>query len=177
MTNFPVTFEDNAFDDDYSELAQIEEKAITKVLATFKNKLDHESITIANIQEQSGQKTDPMRVLKEVICSILLRNIDKLWQEHLLSIDHLRTEVNMRVVGQKDPLLEFKHESFELFDAFSQDLKLHIAHSLFKFQMIPPQESSNPLQNLKHKKKKPSTNLKSPDSKLYLPSSPIIGEN
>ena len=63
-----------------------------------------------------------------------------MWQEHLLNIDHLRTEVHLRVVGQKDPLLEFKHEAFILFDEFSAKLKVEIAHALFKFKMMMPQE-------------------------------------
>ena len=128
MTNFPVTFEEDAFDDDYLTAEQVEEKATKKILKAFKHKLDLEMQTIATIQEAAGREVDAMPVLKEVVCSLLLRNIDKLWQDHLLSIDHLRTEVNMRVVGQKDPLLEFKHEAFALFDSFSQDLKLQITN-------------------------------------------------
>jgi preprotein translocase subunit SecA len=46
----------------------------------------------------------------------------------------------MRTVGQKDPLLEFKHESFALFDAFSKRLRLEISRDLFRFEMLPPQE-------------------------------------
>ncbi len=62
---------------------------------------------------------NPEEVLREVIRSLLIRNIDRLWQEHLLNIDHLRTEVHLRSVGQKDPLLEFKHEAFALFDSLT----------------------------------------------------------
>ena len=53
-------------------------------------------------------------------------------------IDHLRTEVHLRSVGQKDPLLEFKHEAFALFDSFSLKIKIEIAHALFKFEMMAP---------------------------------------
>jgi len=172
MTNFPVTFEEDAFDDDYLTAEQIEEIATKKILKAFNHKLDLEMQTIATIQEAAGREVDAMPVLKEVVCSLLLRNIDKLWQEHLLSIDHLRTEVNMRVVGQKDPLLEFKHEAFALFDSFSQDLKLQISHALFKFEMMPPQEQQNPLQNLQQQHR-PKNFKKDPDSGLYLPKGPI----
>ena len=44
----------------------------------------------------------------------------------------------MRTVGQKDPLLEFKQESFELFRTFSERLRLEIAQDLFRFEMMPP---------------------------------------
>jgi len=73
------------------------------------------------------------------------------------------------VVGQKDPLLEFKHEAFALFDTFSQDLKLQISHALFRFAMQPPPEQQNPLQHLQQQRRF----KKDAGSGLYLPNSPI----
>ncbi len=166
MTHFPITVEEDTFDDDYLTLEEIEQKSATLIVDAFKAKLNHEIHTIASIQEGAGKEINALPVLHEVVRSILLRNIDKLWQEHLLTIDHLRTEVNMRVVGQKDPLLEFKHEAFALFDTFSNELKLEIAHGLFKFQMMPPEEQRNPIQNLQQKRK---PYKKDPHSGLYLP--------
>ena len=170
MTHFPVTIDESAFDNDYITIEEIEKKAAGQVIDAFKAKMDHESHTIASIQEGAGKEVNPLPVLQEVVRSLLLQNIDKLWKEHLLAIDHLRTEVNMRVVGQKDPLLEFKHEAFELFDQFSSDLKLIIGHALFKFEMMPPQEESNPLTNLR--RKEPGPYKQDPNSGLYLPNGP-----
>ena len=64
-----------------------------------------------------------MPVLRDVVRNMLIKTIDSHWQQHLLAIDNLRAEVSMRVVGQKDPLMEFKHEAFALFDTFSQEIK------------------------------------------------------
>ncbi|NGX50305.1 MAG: Protein translocase subunit SecA [Chlamydiae bacterium] len=172
MTHFPVTFEDSAFDDDYLTAEQIEESAAKQIFQAFRIKLDQQMVTIAAIQEGAGKEVDAMPVLREVVRSLLLRHIDRLWQDHLLSIDHLRTEVNMRVVGQKDPLLEFKHDAFDLFDQFSKDLKLQIGHALFKFEMMPPEQQQNPLQSLHHKRH-PQKFKRDQDSGLYLPNSPI----
>lgn len=144
MIHFPITVDEKAFDNDYLSIEEIEKKGASLVINAFQAKLDHETQTITSIQEKTGKEIDPLFVLGQVIRSILLRSIDKLWQEHLLSIDHLRTEVNMRVIGQKDPLLEFKHEAFALFDTFSSDLKLTIAHGLFKFQMMLPTDQQRP---------------------------------
>jgi preprotein translocase subunit SecA len=69
----------------------------------------------------------------------LIRIVDKKWQEHLLQIDHLRNEVGIRAIGQKDPLQEFKQESFHLFSEFREKLKLEFAHGLFSFEMMLPQ--------------------------------------
>ena len=53
-------------------------------------------------------------------------------------IDHLRTEVSMQTVAQKDPLQEFKHEAFHLFGDFSADVKRDITHQLFAFSIMVP---------------------------------------
>ncbi len=138
MTEFPISIEPGAFSDDYLSLTDIEDKAIAMVIQAFQIKLNSEANLVALIQKSADKEIEPVSVLLDIVRNILLRIIDKDWQDHLLAIDHLRTEVGMRVVGQKDPLQEFKQEAFSLFDRFSTHLKLEIAHSLFKFQMVPP---------------------------------------
>ena len=147
MLHFPVTFEAEEFDDDYLQLQDIEDKAAQKVVKALRDKIAHERATIEEVQSNAPagvQKLDANEILSEVMRNILIRGIDRKWQEHLLHIDHLRTEVNLRVVGQKDPLLEFKHEAFVLFDTLSESLKTEIAHSLFKFQMVAPPKEEKP---------------------------------
>ena len=62
----------------------------------------------------------------------------------MLHIDHLRSEVHLRAVGQKDRLMEFKHEAFALFDRLSLEIKQEIAHALFKFTMVMPENFVEP---------------------------------
>ena len=174
MTHFPITFEENAFDDEYLTVEAIETIASEKILAALQSKLDQEAATILAIQKSGNIKPDPLAILQDIIRSILLRNIDRLWQDHLLSIDHLRTEVTLRAIGQKDPLVEFKHEAFALFNQFSQDVKLKIGHGLFKFEMMPPQPepSKRPI-DIGHYENKRASLFSSNDplSKLALRSS------
>jgi len=154
MTQFPVTFDQTVFDSDYLSLEDIEQIAAKKVTEAFEHKIAGETETIRVSQEflpPGIPKLEPEKVLSEVIRNILIRNVDRYWQEHLLHIDHLRTEVHLRVVGQKDPLLEFKHEAFALFDSFGSKLKAEIAHALFKFEMssaprpaLPPRQPVEP---------------------------------
>ena len=176
MVHFPVTFEENAFENDYQGIEEIETKAAKKIIDALNYKLEIEAQTVAAIQEKAGKEVDPKPILEEILRELLIRNTDRLWQDYLLSIDHLRTEVGMRVVGQKDPLLEFKHEAFALFDSFSKDLKLKITHSLFKFEMETPQaRKKNYLSQLKKMRptKSPAFFMDDPTSELYLPSTPI----
>ncbi len=143
MTHFPVTFEAGEFDNDYLQVDEIEKQAISKVVTALRHKIGHEKETIEKAQKNApahAPTINPDGVLFEVVRSILIRSMDRLWQEHLLHIDHLRTEVHLRTVGQKDPLLEFKHEAFVLFDTFTAKLKVEMAHALFKFQMVVPDD-------------------------------------
>ncbi len=62
----------------------------------------------------------------------LLGAIDRLWQEHLYAIDSLRHSINLRTIGQKDPLIEYKREAFTMFSDLMGRIKLEIASSLFR---------------------------------------------
>lgn len=146
VAHFPLHFDAKEFDNDYLSLTDIEELAQKRVLCAFQNKLSHEAKKISEAQQilkdQLPSKTPPQEILQEVVRNLLVRNIDRMWQEHLLHIDHLRTEVHLRTVGQKDPLLEFKHEAFDLFHSLSLRMKQEIAHALFKFEMVVPESPS-----------------------------------
>lgn len=137
MNQFPVHFEEGFFSAEHFTAEQFEQMASARVLEAFQTKLHMQRDSISNYRPDL---TDPQRlqaILQEVIRSIMGRRIDNLWQEHLLSIDHLRSDVHMRTVGQKDPLMEFKQESFQLFSAFSERLRLDISQDLFRFEMMP----------------------------------------
>ncbi len=142
ITNFPVSIDSQELDNDYIDVAEIEKISSSKVMNAFAHKIAHETNTIFQAQQRIGgnrEMTSPENILNSVVRNILIRSIDSLWQEHLLNIDHLRTEVSLRTVGQKDPLLEFKHEAFALFDELSLKIKEEISHALFKFQMVLPE--------------------------------------
>jgi preprotein translocase subunit SecA len=86
--------------------------------------------------EELSTPEEGERVIKGMVQSIALRTVDNLWQGHLLEMDHLRSDVHLRAIGQKDPLIEFKHEAFRLFDALTVRLREEIVRVLFKFQII-----------------------------------------
>lgn len=138
MTHFPVTIEEELFQDEYLSQEEIETLAGKHIVEAFKNKLRNEAKIIAVMQKLSQKEVNPIAVLNGIIRSILIQCIDKKWQAHLLQIDHLRTEISMRTVAQKDPLIEFKHEAFALFDKFSRSVKAEVSHILFAFTMMIP---------------------------------------
>lgn len=148
-THFPLTFDPKEFDNDYLQLEDIEQLATKKTLQSFEQKIEHESQKIQQTQSlfTSADLDSAEKVLCQVVRRLLIRIIDRLWQEHLLHIDHLRSEVHLRAVGQKDPLMEFKHEAFALFDRLSLEIKQEIAHALFKFTIVMPENFVEPVIN------------------------------
>jgi preprotein translocase subunit SecA len=64
-----------------------------------------------------------------------LKNIDTRWQEHLENLESLREAVYLRAYGQKNPLLEYKLEGFEIFDKLIQDIRYAIARKVVKVQI------------------------------------------
>ncbi|HSX12755.1 MAG TPA: preprotein translocase subunit SecA, partial [Rhabdochlamydiaceae bacterium] len=114
VTHFPLNFDLHEYDNDYLTVEQIEKMTADKIIAAFKKKisLQIEGIEKAKKALKSSQEIIAVNIVYEVICNLLVRSIDRLWQEHLLYIDHLRTEIHLRSIGNKDPLLEFKHEAF-----------------------------------------------------------------
>ncbi|MFZ3358628.1 MAG: preprotein translocase subunit SecA [Xanthobacteraceae bacterium] len=81
-------------------------------------------------------------VIRYIEKSILLQSLDHLWREHLVMLDHLRQVIGLRGYGQRDPLNEYKAESFSLFEAMSQSLREAVTAQLMRveIQAAPPAE-------------------------------------
>ncbi|MDD9908857.1 MAG: preprotein translocase subunit SecA [Ahrensia sp.] len=68
--------------------------------------------------------------------SILLQTLDHLWREHLESLEHLRSVIGFRGYGQRDPLSEYKGESFELFDAMLANLRQAVTAQMMRVEVV-----------------------------------------
>jgi len=64
-----------------------------------------------------------------------LRNIDQRWQDHLESLEALREAVYLRAYGQKNPLLEYKLEGFQIFDRMLEDIRTALARKVFQVRI------------------------------------------
>ena len=131
MSLFPVSFEEGFFDDDHIGIDEIEKMALEKIIEAFEQKYAHE---VAKVKKTSpGMDADKLG--QNALRGVMAQKVDQLWQEHLLTMDHLRSEVNLRTVGQRDPLLEFKHEAFKLFHELTRRLNMETARNLFKVEI------------------------------------------
>src|SRR5258708_11183787 len=66
---------------------------------------------------------------------IMLSVLDTLWKEHLLNMDHLKEGIGLRGYAQKDPLVEYKRESFDMFEAMMARFQEDTARYLFHMQI------------------------------------------
>jgi preprotein translocase subunit SecA len=111
LTQFGVQIDTETFDDAGREL--IEEEVIAKLKARYDEK---EAIVSSEIMRETERM-------------ILLNVIDNQWKDHLLSMDHLKEGIYLRGYGQKDPLIEYKKESFTLF----QDMMARIEDEAIRY--------------------------------------------
>src|SRR5262249_36925365 len=78
--------------------------------------------------------------------SILLQTLDHLWREHLVTLEHLRQVIGLRGYGQRDPLNEYKAESFNLFESMSTNLREAVKSQLMRVEIRaapPPEEPAS----------------------------------
>ena len=78
----------------------------------------------------------------------ILEAIDRLWQEHLYSMDHLRSSMSLRVYAQKDPLVEYKHEAFGIFKAMIDQVYKETAMNLFRLTLRKISEAEQMWENV-----------------------------
>jgi len=69
---------------------------------------------------------------------VMLTVIDGLWKDHLLSMDHLKEGIGLRGYAQRDPLVEYKRESFDMFEAMMLKFQEDTVRFLFRMQIIGP---------------------------------------
>jgi preprotein translocase subunit SecA len=98
-------------------------------------------------------------VLRYVEKSILLQTLDQLWREHLVMLEHLRQVVGLRGYGQRDPLNEYKSESFHLFETMMQRMREDVTAQLMRVEIVsaPSEEDQQSLPYMEAHKLDPVT--------------------
>ncbi|HWM23271.1 MAG TPA: preprotein translocase subunit SecA [Chthoniobacterales bacterium] len=86
---------------------------------------------IKDAYERKSSHEEPTAV-KSLERYIILNAIDRLWQEHLYAMDALREGVYLRSYAQKDPLIEYKTEAYEMFVELMANIKNEVLHNLFR---------------------------------------------
>jgi preprotein translocase subunit SecA len=85
--------------------------------------------------------------MRQIERAVLLQTLDGLWREHLVTLDHLRQVIGLRGYGQRDPLNEYKNESFTLFEHMLARLREAVTGQLMHVELakqeeVPPLEQA-----------------------------------
>ena len=78
-----------------------------------------------------------MRYLERMI---MLQVVDTQWKDHLLGMDHLKEGIGLRRYGQRDPLLEYKKEAFDLFEELTSRISTESVSRIFRVQVRQERE-------------------------------------
>ena len=114
------------------------------------NDLKEEDIFSLSVQELKSYLQEQLRVaydlkesqienyrpglMREAERFFILQQIDNLWREHLQAMDSLRESVGLRGYGQKDPLIEYKNEGYDMFLEMMTNMRRNVIYSMFMFQ-------------------------------------------
>ena len=78
----------------------------------------------------------------------VLDAIDRLWQEHLYTMDHLRSSIYLRAIAQKDPLIEYKNEAFKTFEGLMRRIYNEVVTNLFRATISSLEDFETMLENM-----------------------------
>ncbi len=99
---------------------------------------------------QMAEKTEAFgaETMRSIEKQILLQTIDGKWREHLLTLEHLRSVVGFRGYAQRDPLNEYKSESFQLFENMIDSLRSEVTQKLGQVRPMTAEEQEQMMQQM-----------------------------
>ena len=93
-----------------------------------------------------GRKINIPDVDGQILSQVMLAVLDEKWKDHLYDLDQLRNAIQYRAYGQKDPLVEYKREAFEMFEDLMRDIQSTFTERFLKIQVTaePPRRPPPP---------------------------------
>ena len=115
-TTFPVGLSPTSLDLSSKSVEEAGQLIVEKIKTAYQRKVSHEdSEAVIGLERY-----------------IMLNAIDRLWQEHLYAMDGLREGIYLRSYGQKDPLVEYKAEAYDMFSQLMTSIKNEVLNNLFR---------------------------------------------
>jgi preprotein translocase subunit SecA len=110
---------------------------------------DYNELLNSIVQSVKKAYDEKMSVLDKEVCNeiereLYLKELDSAWREHLYAMDNMKTGIRLRAYNQKDPLVEYKKESFNLFTELIADIKFNTVKTLqvIQFRIENPEEEA-----------------------------------
>jgi preprotein translocase subunit SecA len=116
-------------------------------------KLDYDTL-VERIKQMALQiyrakeKAISPEIMRQLEKFALLSTIDERWREHLYEMDQLRTGIGLRAYGQRDPLIEYKKEAYNMFEEMVGQIDREAVELIYKLQVGQPREARRPRQEV-----------------------------
>ncbi|MDR1733225.1 MAG: preprotein translocase subunit SecA [Synergistaceae bacterium] len=93
---------------------------------------------VSEMESRYRKKTGELtpEVAGGLVRYVLLNTLDDAWRDHLLAMDELRRGIGLRAIGQKDPLLEYQFESYNLFESMMQRVRESFSEQFFRVRVV-----------------------------------------
>ena len=89
-----------------------------------------------------GSRNSGPETLRQLETQVVLSIIDNKWREHLAEMDYLRSGIGLRAMGQRDPLVEYQREAYDMFADLVDSVKRDAVRYLFHVQVVQPAPSA-----------------------------------
>ncbi len=132
-TYFPMTVTKERIAEEHSNEG-VEELLVEDALKVYDDK-----------EESIGSET-----LRDIERRVLLSVLDQHWREHLYEMDYLQEGINLRAMGQQDPLAAWQKEGFDMFEAMMGQIEDDFVRYVFHLQVVVDEEPKPELRNMKY---------------------------
>ena len=102
---------------------------------------------VADDNYQAREDAIGPELMRELENLVMLKVVDNHWMEHLDAMDMLREGVGLRAYGQKDPLVEYKFEAYDMFEAMMEAIKEDVVRYIYRVNVITQPQVEDPLEN------------------------------
>ena len=144
---YPTTIKTDAFDHEHSTYDEVLEAFLTDALAVYQQR-----------ETELGSEQ-----LREIERLVLLSVIDNRWREHLYEMDYLQEGIGLRAVGQRDPLVEYQREGYDMFQQMQDAIKEDFARYVFHVDVVREDErQSQPARMRQERRQIPMTQMQAP---------------
>jgi preprotein translocase subunit SecA len=117
-----------------ADVAEVQQLVLDDAVAAYRAK-----------EEDLGPDPSTDRpVLREMERIVLLSIIDNAWREHLYEMDYLQEGIGLRAYGQRDPLVEYQREAFEMFNEMKDAIQDEFVRYIYRVQLVRQDEPSRP---------------------------------
>lgn len=128
-------FDHDNFIKNFEAIIPTDEKFKKQIKTLSAEKITDESIKYLKTQYEEREKEFTPEIMRNVERSVYLHIIDTLWIDHLDAIGHLREGIGLRAYGQTEPLVEYKKESYNMFQQFLGGIRSEIVNMIFKIRI------------------------------------------